>query len=130
MDFATGGPRNAEGCAVTGPGLDDWDEQFPGMPILRRPPEPIEVMVDVSRALPAGRGFTRVDGLPLRVRAGGIRLESVMRASLHAWIRVCDGRWLAQVRLPVRSSSGRSGAELWLWVDSVFVFPAGEGAQL
>lgn len=36
-----------------------------------------------------------------------------------------------QVRLPVRSSSGRSGAELWWWVDSVFVFPpAGEGAQL
>ncbi|MEV8195109.1 MULTISPECIES: hypothetical protein [Rhodococcus] len=38
---------------MTGPGLDDWDEQFPGMPILWRPPEPIEVMVDVSRALPA-----------------------------------------------------------------------------
>ena len=113
---------------MTGPGLDAWDEQFPGMPILRRPSEPVEVIVDVSQALPAGRGFTRVDGLPLRVRAGGIRLESVMRATLHAWIRVCDGRWLAQVRLPVRSSSSRSSAELWLWVDSVFVLPADEGA--
>lgn len=115
---------------MTGPGLDNWDEQFPDMPILRRPPEPVEVVVEVSRALPAGGGFAGVDGLPLRVRAGGIRLESGMRATLHAWLRVCDGRWLAQVRLPVRSSNGRSSAELWLWVDSVFVFPAGEGVQL
>lgn len=114
---------------MTEPGLEKWDEPFPEVPILRRPHSPVEVVVDISRALPGGAGLTRADGLPLRVRAGGIHLESLMHATLHSWIRVCDGRWIAQICLPVRTAGDRTGADLWLWVDSSFVSPVGESGD-
>lgn len=76
-------------------GLEDWAEPFPGVPILRRLDTPAAVVVDIARALPGSAGFTRADTLPLRVRAGGIVLESTMFGTLYAWLRVTDGRWLA-----------------------------------
>jgi len=57
---------------VSAPGRDDWTEPFPEAPILRRLPTPAAVHVDTSRVLPGSAGFTRADGLPLRVRAGGL----------------------------------------------------------
>ena len=105
------------------PGLDQWAEPFPEVPILRRLQTPTAVLVDISRVLPGAAGFTRADGLPLRVRAGGIQLESAMPGALHAWLRVADGRWLAQVCVPARSANGYSGLDLWLWVDSLLVTP-------
>ncbi|MGV9747870.1 hypothetical protein ACWDTG_23620 [Rhodococcus zopfii] len=105
------------------PGLDQWAEPFPEVPILRRLETPTAVLVDISRVLPGAAGFIRADGLPLRVRAGGIQLESAMPGALHAWLRVADGRWLAQVCVPARSANGYSGLDLWLWVDSLFVTP-------
>ncbi|WP_072814956.1 hypothetical protein [Rhodococcus zopfii] len=110
-------------------GLDTWVEPFPEVPILRRLQTPVAVLVDISRVLPGAAGFTRVDGLPLRVRAGGIRLESLMPAALHAWLRAADGRWLAQICVPVRSANGYSGLDLWLWVDSLFVSRNVEAAE-
>lgn len=111
---------------MTEPGLGDWTEPFPEVPTLRRLQPPADVLVDTSHVLPGPSGFTRADGLPLRVRAGGIKLEGTMPAALHAWLRVSDGRWLAQVCVPARSANGRSGLELWLWVEASCVSPSGD----
>ncbi|TCN53459.1 hypothetical protein EV641_106103 [Rhodococcus sp. SMB37] len=108
---------------MTGPGLDGWVEPFPEAPILRRLREPVAVVVDISHVLPGSLGFARADQLPLRVRAGGVQLEAAMPADLWAWLRVADGRWLAQVYLPVRSANGLSSTDLWLWVESSYVVP-------
>ena len=105
-------------------GLDDWSEPFPGAPVLRRLPAPMPVVVDMAHVLPGPSGFIRADTLALRVRAGGIVLESEMPGALHSWLRVAaDGRWLAQVCVPVRSANGRGRLDLWLWVESAHVTP-------
>ncbi|MDH6288208.1 hypothetical protein M2275_003114 [Rhodococcus opacus] len=110
---------------MTGPaGLDEWSEPFPGAPVLRRLPAPIPVVVDMAHVLPGPSGFTRADTVALRVRAGGIVLESEMCGTLHSWLRVAaDGRWLAQVCVPVRSANGRGHLDLWLWVESANITP-------
>ena len=82
---------------IESPGLDGWTEPFPDVPTLRRLQPPVEVVVDTSHVLPPPGGFTRADGLPLRVRAGGIDLAAARLGTLHSWLRVRDGRWLAQV---------------------------------
>lgn len=114
------------GCPVTAPGIGDWTEPFPEVPILRTLSPPTAVLVDTSRALPGSAGFTRADGLPLRVRAGGIQLEAQMDGTLHCWLRAASGRWLAQVCVPARSANGRSRIDLWLWVEASCVAPISE----
>ncbi len=105
------------------PGIDDWKEPFPDNPILHRLPAPVPVLVDTPHVFPASWGFARADRLPLRVRAGGIRLEASMAAYLHAWLRLSAGSWIAQVCASVSSANGHSHADLWLWVDSAAVRP-------
>ncbi|WP_430336036.1 hypothetical protein [Rhodococcus sp. ACT016] len=46
-----------------------------------------------------------------------------MHGTLHNWLRVADGRWLAQVCIPATAANGRSSLDLWLWVDATFVQP-------
>lgn len=123
MDHQPHRAGRAPGRPVSAPGRDDWTEPFPEAPILRRLPTPAAVHVDTSRVLPGSAGFTRADGLPLRVRAGGIQLEATMSGALHSWLRVADGRWLAQVCVPVRSANGHSHIDLWLWVEASCVTP-------
>lgn len=108
---------------IESPGLDGWTEPFPDVPTLRRLQPPVEVVADTSHVLPPPGGFTRADGLPLRVRAGGIDLAAARLGTLHSWLRVRDGRWLAQVCVPVRSANGHSGLDLWLWVEASCVSP-------
>lgn len=54
------------------PGLEGWEEPFPGVPTMRYLERAVAVFVDISRALPGSAAFTRADALPLRVRAGGL----------------------------------------------------------
>ncbi|WP_458682720.1 hypothetical protein [Prescottella equi] len=46
-----------------------------------------------------------------------------MPATLHNWLRVASGRWVAQVCVPASSANGRSSLDLWLWVDAAAVRP-------
>ncbi|GBF17356.1 hypothetical protein Br6_04762 [Rhodococcus sp. Br-6] len=108
---------------MTAPGLEGWTESFPESPVLRRLPIPADVYVDTSSVFPAGTGFSRADQLPLRVRACAVQLESCMPATLHNWLRVASGRWVAQVCVPASSANGRSSLDLWLWVDAAAVRP-------
>lgn len=103
------------------PGLEGWEEPFPGVPTMRYLERPVAVFVDMSRVLPGGAAFARADALPLRVRAGGIQLEAQMPGSLSCWLRVADGRWLAQVCVPARSANRHGELDLWLWVDAAHV---------
>lgn len=105
------------------PGLANWAEPLPGAPTVRYLERPVPVFVDVSRVLPGNAAFTRADNFPLRVRAGGIQLEAQIPGTLSCWLRVADGRWLAQVCVPARSANGCSELDLWLWVDAAHVTP-------
>lgn len=46
---------------------------------------------DLNRAFPLVKNAQRPDRLPLRVLAGGLRLEATMPGKLHAWARLIDG---------------------------------------
>lgn len=79
---------------------------------------PRAVSVDWSHVDPtAGRppGFAR-DPLPLRVRAGGVRVEPRMPGVQHAWLRLCDGQWRALVEVEVTSANARSRLTLTILV--------------
>lgn len=52
-----------------------------------------------------------------------MQLKSNMLGTLHNWLKVADGRRLAQVCIPAASTNGRSGLDLWLWVDAPCVQP-------
>lgn len=105
------------------PGLEGWEEPFPGVPTMRYLERAVAVFVDISRALPGSAAFTRADALPLRVRAGGIQLEGRMPGELHCWLRIADGRWLGQVCVPARSANRQAHLDLWLWVDASNIAP-------
>jgi hypothetical protein len=75
-----------------------------------------DVFVDVSRVFPSGGG-RRKDELPLWVKAGALRLEPWMLARQIAWIRRCDGGWLAVVLMPAGSANGQSGVTMQLWLE-------------
>lgn len=49
---------------------------------------------DINRALSLAKNAQRPDRLPLRVLAGGLRLEGTMPGDLYAWARLSDGQWL------------------------------------
>ncbi|MDH6285075.1 hypothetical protein [Prescottella agglutinans] len=108
---------------MTAPGLDGWTESFPESPVLRRLPVPTDVVVDISGVFPAGPGFTRADQLPLRIRTCAVQLESRMFATLHSWLRVANGKWIAQVCIPATAPNERSSVDLWRWVDGASVQP-------
>lgn len=108
---------------MTTPGLDGWVESFPESPILHQLRQPVDVVVDTARVFPGTPGFTRADQLSMLVRSCGVQLAAEMPATLHSWLRLSDGRWVAQVRVPVSSANGHSHLDLWLWVAAASVRP-------
>lgn len=100
------------------PDFEAWCEQWPATPTLRRCVPPRPVIVEMNRALPLAKHAQRPDRLPLRVLAGGLRVEGTMHAELFAWVKLTDGQWLACVCVPARSGDGRTGLDLWLWVTA------------
>jgi hypothetical protein len=110
---------------MTAPDFSDWHEPWPLTPTLRTLAEPRPVIVDINRALPLAKHAQRPDRLPLRILAGGLRLEATMPGRLHAWARLVDGQWLACCEIRVTTGDGKTGFDMWLWVtaDAVFVDP-------
>ncbi|NKS56156.1 hypothetical protein GS504_01935 [Rhodococcus hoagii] len=108
---------------MTAPGLDGWTESFPESPVLRRLSVPADVVVDTLSIFPGDGGFTRADHLSLRIRTCAVQVDSRMIATLHNWLKLADGRWLAQVCIPASSANGCSSLDLWLWVDAAAVTP-------
>ncbi|WP_094275273.1 hypothetical protein [Rhodococcus sp. OK302] len=73
---------------MTAPDFDSWREQWPLTPTLRRRAVARPVKIEMNRALPLARNAQRPDRLPLRVLAGGVRLEGVMSGDLYAWLKL------------------------------------------
>lgn len=97
--------------------FDRWRSD-PAYPTLVRVDR--TVAVRAAEALPT-MGSPRADELPLWVRASGLRVEAHMLARQVAWIRRCDGRWLACLQVPAASSNRRSQVVIPMWVDEEFV---------
>lgn len=94
--------------------LDMWSDRT----TLRVIDPPRPVSVDWSQVDPtAGRppGFAR-NPPPLRVRAGGVRVEPRMSGVQRAWLRLCDGQWRALVEVELTSANGRSRLALTILV--------------
>lgn len=95
--------------------FDGWQQdcEYPTLYRMER-----DVVVDVLRAFP-GLAFRRQDGVPLWLKASGLRLEPSMRARQVAWIRrASDGGWLAVVLMPAVSGNGKSHVTMQLWLES------------
>ena len=111
--IATTLPRSIE-CVFDQRSLDAWSDRT----TLRIIDPPRPVLVDWSQVDPtAGRppGFAR-DPLPLRVRAGGVRVEPSMPGKQHAWVRLCDGQWRALVEVEISSANRHSRLTLTMLV--------------
>ncbi|WP_336882771.1 hypothetical protein [Rhodococcus globerulus] len=108
---------------MTAPDFTGWQEPWPLTPTLHQLAEPRPVIVEMNRALPLAKNAQRPDRLPLRVLAGGLRLEATMPGKLHAWARLIDGQWLACIEIRVTTGDGKTGLDMWLWVtaDAVLV---------
>jgi hypothetical protein len=87
------------------------DDEYPTLYRLDR-----DVVVDTSRLFPAST--VRRDELPLWVKSFGLRLEARMPARQLAWIRRCDGSWLAMVMMEAGSGNGQSTLAMQLWLPS------------
>jgi hypothetical protein len=92
---------------MTAPDFSDWHEPWPLTPTLRTLAEPRPVIVDINRVLPLAKHAQRPDRLPLRVLAGGLRLEATMPGKSHAWARLGDGQWLACAKFASLSETGK-----------------------
>lgn len=76
------GSASTSAGAMTAPDFNGWQEPWPLTPTLRPLlPQPQPVIVEANRALPLAKNATRPDKLPLRVLAGGLRLEGTMPKS-------------------------------------------------
>ncbi|WP_461666573.1 hypothetical protein [Gordonia sputi] len=94
--------------------FDEWSDES----TLRRFIPPRTVDIDWSLVDPtAGRpfGFAR-EGVPLRVRAAGVRIERRMRGRQRAWVRLSDGQWRALVDVTFASANGQSALALTMMV--------------
>ncbi|MFI8664715.1 hypothetical protein ACIGKR_32345 [Rhodococcus qingshengii] len=76
---------------MTAPDFTGWREPWPLTPTLHHLAEPKSVVVEMNRALPLAKNAQRPDRLPLRVLAGGLRLEGTMPGDLYVWAR--PQRW-------------------------------------
>lgn len=106
-------PRSIE-CVFDPRALDMWSDRT----TLRIIDPPRPVSVDWSQVDPtAGRppGFARQPP-PLRVRAGGVRVEPRMSGVQHAWLRLCDGQWRALVEVEVSSANRHSRLTLTMLI--------------
>ncbi|SHV60566.1 Uncharacterised protein [Mycobacteroides abscessus subsp. abscessus] len=71
------------------------------------------VVVRTSWLPPSG---TRRDNLAMWIKAGGLELNYEMPGRQLAWVRRCDGSWIAVVELTARSGNGRSSLTATLWL--------------
>ena len=98
--------------------FDSWNDSadYPTLFRLDR-----QVRVDVARVFPP-TGI-RKDEIPLWVKSGAVLLEPTMDARQIAWLRKCDGGWVAAVAMPVRSANGRSRLTMQLWLPADALSP-------
>ncbi|MGP4016854.1 hypothetical protein [Saccharopolyspora sp. 5N708] len=79
-------------------------EVHPMVAEIFREPRPVQVDLD-ALLIGSGRGFIGANGLPMIVRAQGIRLQAVDGAQ-HAWLRTNLGHWVGLVTFTVPSQLG------------------------
>lgn len=80
------------------------------------PPRP--VVLDMVRFDPtSGCPYSAApEGVSLRVRASGARIESVMPARQLAWLQLCNGLWRGICEMELRSANRTSSMTITLWV--------------
>lgn len=94
--------------------FDDWPDEF--QPSMRRrvdPPTP--VWVDLAAAIPTQQASFGRNQLPLRVKAGGLKLSDSVPGELHAWARADNGAWIALVAFEMLTGNQRGRVPTIQW---------------
>ncbi|RMI27934.1 hypothetical protein [Nocardia stercoris] len=102
--------------------FEHWPDEV--APTLRRevsPPTP--VVVDLALAIPSGTGSFRRDGIPLRIRSGGLNVSGRVPGLLHAWARTNTGNWLALVEFVLATANNRGRVPVRQWCSEAAVSP-------
>lgn len=74
---------------------DSWTERWPDHPVIRTFNPARIVQVDMSKALPLGRGAGRADRVSLRAKSSSVYLSGMLTARQTHWIQIHDSQWLA-----------------------------------
>lgn len=95
----------------------------PGLATIFDPPRPVTIrtaMFDPTVGVPPGLAETPPT---LKVRAGGVRLESTSLGRQVAWLRTYDGQWRALVAIELTSANARTRIETHLWLPPEAIRP-------
>lgn len=100
-----------------------WDESFPHSPSYRTvaPPQPVTINLDQSLARDNPPLRTRN---PLWIAAGGLRLTGYCTGTLHAWVRLNTGTWLAECSFTAHSGNRRAALHLRQWLPASSITPS------
>lgn len=97
--------------------FEDWpDEQPPPPRRVIDPPAP--VLVDLGLAILGDRNGFGMNGVPLRVRAGGLVVSGRVPGLVRAWARTNSGGWLCLVDFILSTSNGRGHVRVRQWCSS------------
>lgn len=125
FDYAVSmGNVDREGSSAALPPFSGW----PDARTLRVFSPAREVEVLTGSVWPGLWRVTR-SATSLWVRANGVRVEAVMPAEQLAWLRACDGSFLAVVQLPCASANGLNAIMLPLVVEASAIRLAGRPSR-
>ncbi|OZF42515.1 hypothetical protein [Rhodococcus sp. 14-1411-2a] len=88
--------------------FDAWPTTFePPTRRIVEPPKSVNVNIALAIGRSGGGGFR--DTTPLKVRAEGLAMDSIVEGTLYAWARTGTGDWLARVSfsIPTGNKKGR-----------------------
>lgn len=91
---------------------DNWTERWPDHPVIRTFDPPRIVQVDMSKALPLGRGAGRADRVSMRVKSSSVYLSGMLTARQTHWIQIQDSQWLAALTVYVTDAAGTNSLEI------------------
>ncbi|MGW5520026.1 hypothetical protein [Nocardia africana] len=106
--------------------FEEWPDSM--QPSLRRvvdPPRP--VMVDLNLAIPTRQASFGRNKLPLRVKAGGLKLSEPVEGWLYAWARVTNGEWIAFVTFEMVTGNGRGRVKAAQWCPAAALSMRSQG---
>ncbi|WP_280381390.1 hypothetical protein [Nocardia wallacei] len=89
--------------------FSSWEHVF-DPPLWRMEDPPKKIAIDLGLAIPttAPFGFGK-DKVPMRIKAGGLKLTGQVPGLLHAWARCTDGSWLGMAEFVIPIGTATAG---------------------
>lgn len=108
--------------------FDDWPDSFE--PTARRVVDPpVAVTVDLGLAIPTAGSKFGANELPMRVRAGGLRVSGQVPGTLFAWARTSSGDWLGLAEFTISTANERGRLPMKQWCSQRALTPRTSGPE-